>query len=138
MHSTPSGTPLASPREGNTPPAGTGGDADLEAPLLGRRAPKRLPARGGGSVLQATVFGLINTAAGVPALIAFCAVVFKDPLYRPFLDPLWCAPWGCPGAAALVVAPVQWCLVAAARLQPRVARCILAWCSCLRVPLQQQ
>lgn len=98
MHSTPSGTPLASPREGNTPPAGVGG-ADLEAPLLPRHVTQRRAAArgGGGGALQATVFGLINTAAGVPALIAFCAVVFKDPLYRPFLEPLWCA---------LVAAPV--------------------------------
>ncbi|PRW58874.1 sulfate transporter [Chlorella sorokiniana] len=95
MHSTPSGTPLASPREGNTPQAGSGTrDNDLEAPLLPRRAAKHGGGAGLGrsssssSMLQAVVFGLINAAAGVPALIAFCAVVFKDEMYLPYLDQL--------------------------------------------------
>ncbi len=91
MHSTPSGTPLASPREGNTPSAGPGGGSDLEAPLLPRHGAKRGRDGSGGStsLLHAVVFGLINAAAGVPALIAFCAVVFKDRMYLPYLDQLW-------------------------------------------------
>lgn len=95
MHSTPSGTPLASPREGNTPQADSGNAGeDLEASLLPRRAAKRGGGTGRGrgsssSALQAVVFGLINAAAGIPALIAFCAVVFKDEIYMPYLDQLW-------------------------------------------------
>lgn len=90
MHSTPSGTPLASPREGNTGNA----DEDLEALLLPGRVAKRGAGTGRGrgsssSALQAIVFGLINAAAGIPALIAFCAVVFKDEIYMPYLDQLW-------------------------------------------------
>ncbi|PSC75492.1 Sulfate Permease Family [Micractinium conductrix] len=90
LHATPSGTPLASPRSG-TPPDDRGGD--LEAPLLGRVRGKRgggaqqQPFDSGGA-LRAITFGLINTAAGVPALIAFCAVVFKHPLYHSQVEPL--------------------------------------------------
>lgn len=93
MHSTPSGTPLASPREGNTPGSGNTGQ-DLEAPLLPQRGAKHAGGAtrrrsSGSSALQAISFGFINAAAGVPALIAFCAVVFKDPIYTPYLDQLW-------------------------------------------------
>lgn len=65
MHSTPTGTPLASPRA-----SGGGGGVeepnDLEAPLL-QRQHKHVHsfAGGGGGVIQAVVFGLINTLAGV-------------------------------------------------------------------------
>ena len=142
MHSPPSGTPLASPRESGTTTlaADDAAEGDLEAPLLQQRTrgmhskhqhPKPFAS---GGILKAIVFGLINTAAGVvsgvshpllhmhalhcmnrhkvprlppsrirplaptlshplppplqPALIAFCAVVFKDPLYHPYVDPL--------------------------------------------------
>ncbi|KAI3438511.1 hypothetical protein D9Q98_000939 [Chlorella vulgaris] len=88
LHSTPSGTPLASPRASAEAEAG-GGLGDLEAPLLpggGGTPPKQLFESGG--VFKAITFGLINTCAGVPALIAFCAVVFKDPAYEPWIEPL--------------------------------------------------
>lgn len=90
MRTTPSGTPLASPRECPSTPERQSGGGDLEAPLLPRERHKQhrgQPFESGG-VIKAVVFGLINTAAGVPALIAFCAVVFKDPLYTPWVDPL--------------------------------------------------
>lgn len=90
LHSTPPGTPQASPRGDSGLPGDGGGD--LEAPLLLSNGAKRThaPFAGpdAGGMVQAVVLGLINTAAGVPALIAFCAVVFKDPMYEPWLDPL--------------------------------------------------
>jgi hypothetical protein len=65
LHSTPSGTPLASPRASAEAEAG-GGLGDLEAPLLpggGGTPPKQLFESGG--VFKAITFGLINTCAGV-------------------------------------------------------------------------
>lgn len=38
--------------------------------------------------LKAVVFGLINGAVGLPALIAFAAIVFQDPTYTPYLGAL--------------------------------------------------
>lgn len=59
MHGTPSGTPLASPRDAVP-------EGDLEAPLLPRPAKQRQHfAPDGGGLLKAGVFGLINTAAGI-------------------------------------------------------------------------
>lgn len=69
MHSTPSGTPLASPRTGpTTPEQERRGPGDLEAPLLAGlkpRAQRHQQQFESGGVVKAVVFGLINTAAGV-------------------------------------------------------------------------
>jgi len=35
---------------------------------------------------KAAVFGMINAIAGIPALVAYAAIVFKHPAYSPFLD----------------------------------------------------
>ncbi|KAL6781953.1 hypothetical protein ACKKBF_B10080 [Auxenochlorella protothecoides x Auxenochlorella symbiontica] len=35
---------------------------------------------------KAIVFGLVNAVAAVPSLIAYAAIVFKDPIYTPYLD----------------------------------------------------
>jgi SulP family sulfate permease len=37
---------------------------------------------------RALVFGLINSVATIPALVAYAAIVFKDPIYAPYLDQL--------------------------------------------------
>ena len=101
MHTTPVATPLASPRAGPSPAPSTLRDVDvaaayaagddLEAPLLQNTAaaPRHHAAHNhhhhhhqqqhDGGYLKAAMFGMINVAAGVPALIAFCAVVFKVP-----------------------------------------------------------
>ena len=50
-----------------------------EAVALGDHFPKT-PAS------TAAVFGMINAIAGIPALIAFASIVFKDPVYHPYLD----------------------------------------------------
>ena len=36
--------------------------------------------------LKAVIFGLINATAGIPALIAYAAIVFRDPIYSPYID----------------------------------------------------
>lgn len=36
----------------------------------------------------AVVFGVINAVAGIPALVAFAAIVFKHPVFAPYLDQL--------------------------------------------------
>ena len=36
--------------------------------------------------VRAIVFGLINATAGIPALVAYAAIVFRDPIYAPFVD----------------------------------------------------
>ena len=69
MHSTPAGTPLASPRTcPTTPEQEPGGPGDLEAPLLSgpkQRGHRHRQQFDSGGVVKAVVFGLINTAAGV-------------------------------------------------------------------------
>jgi sulfate permease, SulP family len=40
------------------------------------------------STSTAITFGLINTVAGIPALIAFCAIVFRDDIYEDHLQDL--------------------------------------------------
>lgn len=64
MHSTPSGTPLASPRTA-TPQQQRGEQGDLEAPLLARPKRRHRQQFESGGLAKAIVFGLINTAAGV-------------------------------------------------------------------------
>ncbi len=49
---------------------------------------KTAPAWPPTSPLRASVFGLINTAVGLPALIALTAIVYKDPVYTPYLGSL--------------------------------------------------
>jgi MFS superfamily sulfate permease-like transporter/CRP-like cAMP-binding protein len=36
--------------------------------------------------IRAIVFGLINATAGIPALVAYAAIVFRDPIYAPQVD----------------------------------------------------
>ena len=36
--------------------------------------------------VRAIVFGLINATAGIPALVAYAAIVFRHPIYAPYVD----------------------------------------------------
>ncbi|GIL50885.1 hypothetical protein Vafri_6858 [Volvox africanus] len=60
--------------------AGTGASA----------VPRGLPVdtRGRSSFFSAVVFGIINAVVSMPTLIAYTAIVFKAPLYTPYIDSL--------------------------------------------------
>ncbi|GLI60655.1 hypothetical protein VaNZ11_002855 [Volvox africanus] len=54
-------------------------------------APRGLPvdtAGGRSSFFSAVVFGIINAVVSMPTLIAYAAIVFKAPLYAPYIDSL--------------------------------------------------
>lgn len=84
-------SPLAGANE--DPKAFAFSQADLTAPLLPRAgaapddavAPEG-PAPRGSQAVRAVVFGLINATAGIPALVAYAAIVFRDPVYEQSLD----------------------------------------------------
>lgn len=69
------------------------GHDELAAPLL-PRAKGDASAAGaaasahatGQQLTKAVVFGAINATAGIPALVAYAAIVFKHPVYEPYLD----------------------------------------------------
>lgn len=42
----------------------------------------------GASLIRAFVFGILNSVAGIPALIAYAAIVFKADSYENYIDPL--------------------------------------------------
>ncbi|KAL4859503.1 putative vacuolar membrane protein [Chlorella vulgaris] len=44
--------------------------------------------RGGTELSKALVFGMINSVATIPSLVAYAAIVFKDPTFTPYLDQL--------------------------------------------------
>jgi hypothetical protein len=63
------------------------GHDDVAAPLLPSSLSKA-PAGGPPPtpLSKALVFGAINAVAGIPALVAYAAIVFKHPTYAPYLD----------------------------------------------------
>lgn len=75
--------PLRSAPTTTTAAAGTTGTAATPTPtnIASSRATPRST-----EVIRAIVFGLINATAGIPALVAYAAIVFRHPSYSPYLD----------------------------------------------------
>lgn len=83
------GTPH-SQKAGDAPPGGAGTPAPAAPaePCVVVARDVTGADRGQGELSRALVFGAINSVATIPALVAYAAIVFKDPVYAPYIDQL--------------------------------------------------